>query len=366
MMLSRLKDGWTWFVEGLVEAALWALDRARRAAPVRIELGGGEAAVMGADGVRLGRLTPGEGPALFEPADLPRRLAGAAVDVVVPPAWIARRDLDPVALASRPFLDAFVRHQIERVTPWRVGDTHYRILDRPMPDDPNRLAVAVAVVPKRLVARALAAVAPLHPRDLRLRGADDPAGLSAIALGAGRPLLAAALRRGVLGGLGALALATLGLVGVLQWQAAQLRDDIDEQDRVLDARQAVLARERRAADPGGTAAAKLRALKAGRPEAVAVIDALSAALPDSAHLTALSIEGDHVTVAGVSGEPSALVPALETSGAFAAVAFGAATTRAESGGGDRFTLEMKALPSRSDHAGPPPDEAVSAVTRAAP
>ncbi len=84
---------------------------------------------------------------------------------------------------------------------------------------------------------------------------------------------------------------------------------------------------------------------------MAVVDALAAALPDSAHLTALAIEGDRVTVAGVSTEPSALVPALETSGDFAAVAFGAATTRAEAGG-DRFTLEMQALPPRSDHAGP--------------
>ncbi len=353
-------------MEGLVEALLWVVDRARRAAPVRIDLGGGSATVLGAGGAPLGGLTPGDGPAAFEPAGLARRLAGAAVDLVVPPNWIARRELDPVALASRPFLDAFVRHQIERVTPWRVGDVHYRISADPLPEDPARLAVAVAVVPKRLVARALAALAPLQPREIRLRAADDPAGARALPLGGGRPRLAAALRRAVLGGLGAALLGTVGVVGVLEWQAGAVRDDIDEQDRVLDARKAVLARERRAADPGGEAAAKLRAIEAARPRAVAVIDALSAALPDSAHLTALSIEGDRVTVAGVSSEPSALVPALETSGAFASVAFGAATTRAETGGGDRFTLEMKALPRRSDHAGPPPGEAPPTVTRAGP
>ncbi len=353
-MLSRLQGWWTWFVEGLVEALLWVIDRVRRTAPVRLELGGAEGLVVGSDGTRLGRLIVGEGPAAFEPADLTRRLAGAALDVVVPAAWMVRRDLDPVALASRPFLDAFVRHQIERVTPWRVGDTHYRILDRPMPDDPSRLAVAVAVMPRRLVAPALAAVAQLHPKEVRLRSVDDAGGASAIALGGGRPLVAAALGRGVRWGLGALVLAVLGLVGVLQWQAADVRADIDEQVGVLDGRKAVLARERRAADPGGEAAAKLRVLKAARPSAVAVIDALSSALPDSAHLTALSIDGDHVTVAGVSSALSELVPALETSGAFSAVAFGAAMTRAETGGGDHFTLEMKAVPPRSDHADPPP------------
>lgn len=358
-MLNRLKGWWSWFVEGLVEALLWGGDRLRRKPPLRIELGGAEAVVRGADGAPLGRMVAGPGAPSFEPADLARRLAGAALDVVVPQAWMVRRDLDPVAVASRPFLDAFVRHQIERVTPWRVGDTHYRILDRPIADDPNRLAIAVAVLPRRLVAPTLAAIEPLHPKGVRLRGVDDADGSSAIALGGGRPRIAAALRSGVPWGLAALAIVVAGLVGVLQWQAAQVRDDIDEQDRVLEGRKAVLARERRAADPGGEAAAKLRTLKAGRPAAVAVIDALSAALPDSAHLTALSIDGDHVTVAGISSAPAALVPALETSGAFAAVSFGAATTRAETGGGDRFTLEMKAVPPRSDHAGPPGESSAS-------
>lgn len=352
-MLNTLRRSWSWFVEGLVEALLWTLDRARRAAPVRIVLGDGEVAVTDAGGARLGRLAGGDGAGPFEPPDLAHRLTGATVDIVVPEAWMQRRDLDPVALASRPFLDAFVRHQIERITPWRVGDAHYRILDRPLPEDATRLAVAVAVVPKRLVAPVLAALDPLHLRALRLRTAGDPAGASAIPLGAGRPKLVASLRTGVLRGLAATALLLCGVVGYLQWQAGLVRDDIDDQDRVLAERKAVLARARRVGDPGGEAAAKLRALRDGRSPAVAVIDALAAALPDTAHLTALSIDGDHVTVAGVSTQPSGLVPALETSGAFAEVAFGSATTPAEGGAGDRFSLEMKAMPPRADHAEPP-------------
>ena len=368
-MLTKLTGAWTWFVEGLVEALLWLIDRVRRSAPHRLELGEGEAAVVDPVGARLGRLAGGDGPAAFDPPELARRLSGAAVDVVVPPSWLFRRELDPVALASRPFLDAFVRHQIERITPWRVGDTHYRILVSPVADDPTRIAVGVALVPKRLVARALAGLDPLHPRSLRLRSAADPAGAGAISLGGARPKLAASLRRGVIWGLAGSALLVAGILGYLQWQAGLVRADIDDQDRVLAERRAVLARVRRGADPGGEAAVRLRALRDGRPLAVAVIDALSAAVPDSAHLTALAIDGDRVTVSGVSGDPSALVPALETAGAFADVAFGSATTQAESGGGDRFSLEMKALPPRSDHAETPPAGPTTGaipVARAAP
>ena len=159
-MPNKLRGAWTWFVEGLVEALLWAVDRAGRSAPMRLEMDDGEAAVVDASGRRIGRLAGRDGPARFEPPDLAKRLSGAAIDVVIPPAWLFRRDLEPVAVASRPFLDAFVRHQIERITPWRVGDTHYRILERPVPDDPGRVAVSVALVPRRLVAGVRAARAP--------------------------------------------------------------------------------------------------------------------------------------------------------------------------------------------------------------
>ena len=348
--LDRPRAAWTWFIEGLVEALLRAKDRAGRAAPFRLDLSGQGATVADARGLPIGTLADQDGTAVLEPPDLARRLSGAALDIVIPDGWMQRRDLEPVALASRPFLDAFVRHHIERITPWRVGDTHYRVMERPLEGDPGRLAVAVAVVPRRLVARPLAALQPLHLRALRLRCAGDAAGATAIAIGGDRPRLVAALRKGVLRGLAAAVLLFAVTLGTLAWQSGLVHADIDEQDRVLAERKAVLARARRGTDPGGEAAAKLRALRDARSPAMATLDALSAALPDSAHLTALAIEGDRVTVTGVTTEPSGLVPALETAGAFADVAFGAATTPTEGGAGDRFSLEMRVLPPRSDHA----------------
>ena len=349
-MLNTLRGAWTWFVEGLVEALVALVDRFRGSAPLRVALGDGGGEVTTAGGARLGTLST-EGAAA--PA-LARRLSGAAVDLVIPDGWMQRRELEPVALASRPFLDAFVRHQIERITPWRVGDAHYRILDRPLPEDPARLAVGVAVVPKRLVAAPLAALAPFGLRAVRLRCAGDGGGTHAILVGGGRTRLAARLRGLVLWGLAGLGLAAVAAVTVCEWQAAAVREDIDAQDAVLAERKAVLARARRGGDAASQAAAELRGLREARRPAVAVLDALAAALPDTAHLTALSLEGDRLTVAGLSTEPSGLVPALETSGAFADVASGAATTPAEGGLGDRFSLEMRVVPPRRDHGATPP------------
>ena len=85
-------------------------------------------------------------------------------------------------------------------------------------------------------------------------------------------------------------------------------------------------------------------MRDARPSAVAIVDALAWAVPDSAHLTALSIDKDRVSISGLSTDPSALVPALETSGRFADVASSAATTRTETGDADRFSLSMRALP----------------------
>ncbi len=375
-MIGKIREGWTWFVEGLVEALLWAVDRSRRVTVYRIDVADDAAVVHAPDGARIGAMLRDGDAARFEPPDVGRRLVGAAVQLVVPAAWQFRRDLDPVAVQSRPFLDAFVRHQIERITPWRAADTHYRILQQPLAGDANRIAVAVAVVPKRLVTRWLAPLEGLHLRSIRLQTAGGPeAEGSAMTLGGDRSRLAVPLRRGVTWGLVACGLAAVFMVAWLQWEAGAVRADIDEQDRVLAERKAVLARTQHHDHADGDAAARLQALRNSRPRAVAVIDALSSAVPDTAYLTSLSIDKDHVTISGLTTDPSGLIPALEASRSFSGVSFGGPTTRLESGSGDRFSLEMKAVPDplaaaeRSggrDATPPPPLDGATAQARVTP
>lgn len=343
-MIGRLRRGWAWFVEGLAEALLWGLDRAKRRRPLRIEIGDPDAVIVGPDGARLGRLRGASETSPFEPPGLSRSLAGASIDIVIPSSWLFRRDLDPVAVQSRPFLDAFVRHQIERITPWRVADAHYHIIERPMPGDATRIAVTVAVVPKRVLSRWLAPLEALKPRAIRLRTAGTADGADIVMpLGGDRSQRIDGLQRAVTIGLAVGAVVAVGLVGWLQWEAALVQSDIDDQDQVLSERKSVLVRATRRDRPDGDAEAKLRQLRDGRPSAAEIIDALSEAVPDSAHLTTLAIDKDHVAISGISTDPSRLVPALETSGRFADVSASAATTRVETGTGDRFSLEMRAV-----------------------
>ncbi len=362
-MIGRLRRGWAWFVEGLAEALLLGIDRAKRQRPLRIEIGDTDATVVGPDGARLGRLRAGGETSHFEPPGLARSLAGASVDVVIPSSWLFRRDLDPVAVQSRPFLDAFVRHQIERITPWRVADAHYHIIERPMPGDAARIAVAVAVVPKRVLTRWLTPLEALKPKVIRLRAAGAVDGVDVVMpLGGNRSQRIDRLRRAVSIGLSVGAVATAGCVGWLQWEAALVQSDIDDQDQVLSERKSVLARALKRDRPDGDAETKLRQLRDGRPSAAEIVDALSEAVPDTAHLTTLAIDKDHVAISGISTDPSRLVPALETSGRFADVSASAATTRVETGTGDRFSLEMRAVqpkaPAAAGAAGPPTTAAV--------
>ncbi len=342
-MIGRLRSAWAWFVEGLAEALLWGIDRANRRRPLRVVIGDADATILGFDGSRLGRLTGGSESSRFEPPDLARRLTGASIDIVIPASWLFRRELDPVAVQSRPFLDAFVRHHIERITPWRVADAHYHIIERPMPGDATRIGVAVAVVPKRVLSRWLVPLEAIKPQVVRLRSATADGTDIVMLMGGNRSQRIERLRRSVAIGLVVGAVATVGLVGWLQWEATLVQSDIDDQDQVLGERKSVLARTMRRDRPEGDAETKLRQLRAGRPSAVEIIDALSESVPDTAHLTTLSIDKDHVAISGISTDASRLVPALETSGRFADVAASAATTRVETGTGDRFSLEMKAV-----------------------
>ncbi len=339
MAFETFKRGWVWFVDGLAEAWIAVEGRVRRRPMTSIDLADGSGRVFGPGGAPLGRLVEEGGTSRLEPPSLARRLSGAAIDLRIPEGWLFRRELDPVAAQSAPFLDAFVRHQIDRITPWRVADVHYHILHAPLPGDATRLSVEIGVVPKRLVGTTLDMLAPLRPKIMRLIR-PGPSGF-VLPLGRGEAERRASLRRPI-GAAVLLVAAGLALAtGWAWWSTGDVQAEIDAQDQVISDRKAVLAAAARRDRAGTEADAALRRLRTAHPRAVDIIEAVSAALPDSAYLTELSIGDDGVRISGISRVVPALVPALETAGRFKDVAFAAATTRVEGGSGDRFHLEMK-------------------------
>jgi len=63
------------------------------------------------------------------------------------------------------------------------------------------------------------------------------------------------------------------------------------------------------------------------PSAAIVLEALSRALPDTAHLTEFSLQGATLTIAGLTRDAPSLIAPLEHSGSLTDVRFSAPTTR---------------------------------------
>ena len=341
-LLTSPRRGFDWFVDGLAEALLWALNHRRGKPVTRVEMADGTTRVVAADGSAIGHIV-GAAPARFEPPDLARRLAGAVVDIHIPPAWVFRRELEPVAAQSAPYLDAFVRHQIDRITPWRVADVHYKTVLAPIPGDPTRLSVEIGVVPKRLVQSCVDAISAANPSEVRLVTRESSGSVSRISVSDQSLQGMPGLRRSVRLSVAALGLGFFAIIAGAWWYAGTVRSEIADQDQVIEQRNAVLAASLRRSKASTATEEALRALRdSSRPRAVDVIDALSAALPDSAYLTTLAVQKDQIQISGVTQNIPELVPALENSGRFKDVGVTAAMTRMETGTGDRFHLQLRA------------------------
>ena len=125
------------------------------------------------------------------------------------------------------------------------------------------------------------------------------------------------LRRSVRISVAALGLGFFAIIAGAWWYAGTVRSEIADQDQVIEQRNAVLAASLRRAKASTATEEALRALRdSSRPRAVDVIDALSAALPDSAYLTTLAVQKDQIQISGVTQNTPELVPALENSGRF--------------------------------------------------
>ncbi|MCW1842731.1 PilN domain-containing protein [Prosthecomicrobium hirschii] len=349
-MLKSIDRFARWWVDGLADLMV-AAGRGRsagRAIAVRAEAGASGVWTV-EDGTRRGRITVGADGLTFEPADLPTRLEGAAVAVDIPEAWLFRRALEPVAAQSAPYLDAFVRHHVERVTPWRVGDTYYGVETEPLAEDPSRLSVRLGVVPRSLVAGLVEGLRRLKPRRLDLSAAGD-AGRFVLTVAADADGGRVVPRRIAGTALAVLVIAAVAGVVAASWTQELTEGTAADLDRAIAERRDFLRTAMERTRPKSDPAEGLRAQRSATPPMVLLVDQLAAALPDQAHLTDLRIEKGLIRMSGVAEDVSALIPALEASPSFRSVAFYAPSTRLPSGSGDRFYIEMRIEPVRSAEA----------------
>ena len=150
------------------------------------------------------------------------------------------------------------------------------------------------------------------------------------------------LRRGIVAGLALSGFAFIVSLGA--WLVVGGSDDArlaDLQNRIAESRSELMNRRGPAAEEALKA---LRARKWATPSAVMVLEALSKALPDEAHLTELRIESGKVQIAGLATDAPALIRLIEQSRQFTKATFFAPTVRGSSGG-QSFHIEAHMEPS---------------------
>ena len=275
-------------------------------------------------------------------ADLLReRAIGMPRWLLLPGACGLRRSL-LLPAAARERLRDVLAFEIERQTPFAAADVLFdgRILQL-RPD--GQLQVELVVVPRRQLA---VATAGLGGQAERLAGVD-------LADEAGRPLGVNLLppaqrhvlrdpwrRRNWLLALTALLALALGMGQLLDNRRAAA-DALQKDMASREAGARVLAAQRQRLLDGMEGAAYLRAQRAARPSSVELLDALAQRLPEGTWLEKVSVEGDQLTLIGLSNQAAALVGKLEGAPQWSAPALSGALQQDPRLRVDRFTLVAK-------------------------
>jgi general secretion pathway protein L len=341
MELMRIDAVWKRWIEILaaLAVALHEAWRARRALSVAIE---NNRLV-----VRSGaNAAPAELPAAAELVSAARR---HFITLELPADEIVLQRIN-VPARAREFLPGIVRNQIERLSPWPVDQVVYGFDATASSGDPDTLDARVLMTSRSNVETARGALAALGVAADRIV-AREPGGTGTppVALwsqldnGSERGLARA--RRTVT----AAVLAVIGLsVGLSAWSlvsASAIRSESEE----AAARTATLQRQlqpARASALSATADPAQRAwiLKETAPSGVIVLETLSRALPDTAHVTELSLQKSIVRMVGLTSDAPSLIAPLEHFGQFAEVRFFAPTTRGPDGRLFWFHIEARVEP----------------------
>lgn len=285
-------------------------------------------------------------------------LSPAAVDLprwlVLPPGGsLVRRLALPAAAAER--LRDVMRFELDRQTPFAADDVMYdaRLVGR-RPD--GQLDVELVAAPRARVEPLLAMLGPLAGR---LAGIDV---LEADGSPRGVNLLDPAARRRqrdpwqlwnrVLVGVGVVALAAV-LVTVLD-NRRQAADALDAEVRHRSRPARMAAQQRQALVDLVQGQAFLDRRRAELPTAVEVMDELSRRLPDGTYLEKLAMEGDRLTLIGLSNQAPSLVNRLEGSPLWRSPALAGALQPDPATGRDRFTLTAELVRANAPGSAPRP------------
>jgi general secretion pathway protein L len=334
-----------WWSEGLAAGLSQLAKAVRRPRRFELHAQGGALVLRGTDqGSDPAAILPPDGSPAALPVEVLRRTRGSRIDIVVPAAAILERRLD-LPGESRPYVENVVRHQLETLFPWRAADIVHATLTRPRED--GRLDVTVRATPRSAIAPALAAASACGASEVVVSatggtGASADAASIPVAIGAadrdprryGRMIARHAIT--------ALLIGAVCLPGWAAWVRWSLSADIALLDEAIVDRRAVLKKASEARERAGGGG--LEARKRHSVVAVAMLDKLSAILPDDTYLTDLGFDAGRVRITGLSARATELVPLLEGSGHFRSATFSAPVTRMPGRAEDRFSIEAVVVP----------------------
>jgi general secretion pathway protein L len=329
----------------------WIEELARVIEPLTMRRGAAPAYVLVQDGGRFICLRSGrkgmkeigvvEAGAAAD-SDVLKKLKNQAVELRLDEDAVLDKELT-LPSAGQQYLDAILRHQIERLTPWAADRVAFDYVTAAgAPAGEGQVAIRLVATSRDTVAAALEplAAAGIKPRSVGT-AADPLDHQSPVDLqDDGKIERQSSLRRAVAVGMAAAAAIIVIIGGVQTWEVFRLSGESAQVQAAVEARRKVIAE----AVARTTSSDEYRALAARKSSAVPMVvllEELSKTIPVNTYVTELNVEGSTVRINGMSSEVPALIELLEDAETLEAAEFGAPTTRNEKGGRDSFQIVVR-------------------------
>ena len=278
-------------------------------------------------------------------AEVGSQLEGGQIELILARRRFVFRSLELPQQAAD-FLDAIVRSQIDRLTPWPPSQALFGH-GPPTETSSGRIGVVVAATARSSVMPFIAALETLKPNSIIVSAAsdeadDEKARTIVYSQQTHRQLSMRRMRRFLIA-----APAAAGITAVAAFATWIFVDAHLEASRVQVSRQMA---ERRVALLSGRpgvfeeTAAKLAQKKRKSAATVIVLESLSQALPDDTYLTELRVADGKLEITGVTREAASLIQIIEQTDQFRNATFFAPTTRAPLEVGEQFHIEAQIVP----------------------
>jgi general secretion pathway protein L len=297
---------------------------------------------------RQGRVLASIAPGKKLPVRMRRAVRNAFVIFELPAEEIVRRSITVPAQAQQ-FVAGIVGNQIERLSPWQAEQAVYGFVAE-AGENPGALDVRVLISSRAVVERVRAELAAMGLAvDRIVANEATAAGSQRVALWSGLANAARENAGRTRWRIGAGVAAGLGLSVAFSLWAVASATSLQRESEAVHSRIQALQRQVQASgtpqslaslDPPQRAWVSKQIL----PSAVILIEALSRALPDTAHLTELRLEKETLRISGLASDAPSLVAPLEKSGHLTNVRFFAPTTLGPDGRLSRFHIEARVQP----------------------